>query len=202
MPEVLRKQGALTLAHGGGLAGFRVVVAEHVQDAVHDEQRQLVIDAAAVRRAPRPRRPPGTRRRRRGAPGRRRRARRRSWSTASSGNDSTSVGPVAAHVFGVQAGDLVRIDECQCQLAAHSFGPEHGFRQRGPTGGVDVDVVLLVAQTTISGPTPVGLGGSCHAWRDLPLDLCVRTRQRCRPRSGGARRRLRRDGRTPGCRCR
>src|SRR4029453_3208334 len=42
------EQLALSSLHAGGLLGPGVIVAEHVEDAVHDEQRHLVVVAAGV----------------------------------------------------------------------------------------------------------------------------------------------------------
>ena len=42
------EQGALAVAHHARLLRFEVIVSEHVQDAVHDEQRQLVVERAGV----------------------------------------------------------------------------------------------------------------------------------------------------------
>ena len=58
---------ALAGLHRGGLLRLGVVHAEHVEDPVHDEQRDLVVVAAGVGRAPAGRRRPGTPPRRRAA---------------------------------------------------------------------------------------------------------------------------------------
>ncbi len=42
------EQVEFTRSHQRGLVGFRVVVAEHVQDPVDDQQRQLVVERAGV----------------------------------------------------------------------------------------------------------------------------------------------------------
>ena len=49
-----------------------------------------------------------------------------------------------AHVFGVEQGDLVAVDECERQLASAAFGTKGIERQATPSVGVDVDVGLLV----------------------------------------------------------
>ena len=77
-------------SHDLGLVGFGMVVTEDVQDAVHDEQGDLVVERAGVVDELRERRPSGQitmSPSRVGTPG------IRSSSPSSSGNDSTSVGP-------------------------------------------------------------------------------------------------------------
>ncbi len=112
----------------GGLVGLRVIVTEHVEQPMHDEQRELIVDRAGVGRArwrPRPRDTPrrhrggAVRRSDREADDRARRARaaRPAGSGASIGNASTSVGPVGVHELLVQLATSHRSRRKQRDLA-------------------------------------------------------------------------------------
>ena len=157
VPVVLRQQDALALAHRGGLVRFGMIVAEHVKDAVHDEQRQLVVDAAAVI-------------------GRRGRGDRRAHddvaeehgcavegfaaSAASSGNDSTSVGPAtpmcSAFNAAISAGSTKVSVSSPLTPSARSTASARAAQRAASMSTSSCSS----AQTTIGGPTPVGLGGS------------------------------------------
>ena len=160
----------------------------------------------AIGRVARPR-PPGTRPRRRAAAGSRRdRARRGrgpdasgSWTahTASSsiGNASTSVGPVCSMNRSLSSA----IDVSSTKSTESSAAPRTpsaastASASALPARDVDGDVVLLVGDEHLGpalvAPTRLGRsdrgGGSVTEPRPL-----ARTRRRCRPRCGGARRRL------------
>ena len=130
-----------------------VVVAEHVEHAVDDEQGQLVVERAGVRRAPGGRRPPGRSRRRRAASAcrrgraargrgrgsapvataRRRPARRRSGRRA---RRSGPVLPMYRSLSSVISASVTKISDSSAQ-AAHAFGGSTSSGQRLPAGEVD-----------------------------------------------------------------
>ena len=119
LPEAAPAARVLGVASSAASSLLGVVVVEQVQHAVHDEQRELVVERC--RRAPAPgaaatvghttTSPSSDRRLARARPATRARARprraggRRAARSSSIGNASTSVGPVAAEEALVQLGD-------------------------------------------------------------------------------------------------
>ena len=135
-----------------GVVGLRVVVAEEVEQPVHDEQRELVVERRAVLGGLAARRPPGRPRRRRApsaarrprpaSPGRarlrrggaRRAGRRRSGTRARRSGR-------AVEEAAVEVGDRLLVDEQQRHLGVggHALVVEHRAGEPRPAREVDLD---------------------------------------------------------------
>ena len=143
-------RSTLPRPHPGRLVRLGVVVAEHVEHAVHHEQRQLVVEGAGVARAPGRRPRSGrSRRRRAGAAGRPgsgggRSGPRRcgpdpsstSTSSPSIGKASTSVGPGWPRNSSLSSAMSVSLTNSRLQLrvAPHALGRQHALGQARPSG--------------------------------------------------------------------
>ena len=161
VPVVLLEQRPFALAHDTRLAGLGVVVAEHVQDAVHDEQGELVVERPGVCG--------------RGLDGHRRADDDVTEQTGpgiasavssneSSGNDSTSVGPCWPMCSALSAAISSRSTKVSVSSPARPSACSTARRQIGPAVGVDCDVGLLVADDDVT--TPLVLPGSdIVSWR-------------------------------------
>ena len=181
-------------AHRGRLVGLGVVVAEDVEDAVDHEQRQLVVDRAGVRR-----RLLDGHRRAHDDVAEQHRARRAAWpssSSASSGNDSTSVGPSWPRCSALRAAISSRSTNVSVSSPRRPRRRGRRAARAGPAVDVDGDAVgrglLVGGHHDRRHPERVGaVGGTrrlAHRHRP-PTRRCARRPRRCRRRCGGARRR-------------
>lgn len=140
-PVVQLEQLQLARLHRVQLIVVSVIVAEHVEDAVDDEQGELVVDRASVAGGLLD----GDGRahhdvtEQHGDVGTRRARNIIQWEREHVGR------PSVAEVLGVQRGDLVPADERQRQLARATAVPHHRARQSTPPVDIHHDVDLLVA---------------------------------------------------------
>ena len=136
-----------------------VVVAEDVEDAVHDEQRELVVERAGVlgrlaRGHRRAHHDVAEQQRLVARVGRRavgaavaRRRRRHHVDVDGVDREGEHVGrAVVAEELLVEGGDVVLLDEQQAQLdvAPHALGGQHRLAELAPPGDVDRHRALLV----------------------------------------------------------
>ena len=203
--------------HGRRLVGLGVVHAEHVQDAVHDEQRELVVVGAGVRRRVAGRHRRDRSRRRRAAAARRRveRARGRArWSLASGkrpsstrsssmGKASTSVGPstpMNRWLSSAMASSSTNSSDSSASPrtpSACSTCSASRAQRSTSTGSTDCSSATNTSRAPSSGRRrrrfadggPGLIAGGCPARWPGGCRRRARRRRRCPARCGGARRR-------------
>lgn len=142
MPEQRRQQIELACSHRCRFVGLGVVVAKHVQNAMHHQQCQFVIERAGVRRC-------GCG----GHGGTDHDVTEETWSDIGARmlrpgrieREREHIGWSAlTHVFLVERGDLGLFDEGERQLPRLALDRQRCERERNPTLQIDLDLMLLV----------------------------------------------------------